>query len=258
MLTADEQASFLADGFLHVRAILDPGHLARMRVEFDRVWALEGPPVSRSKLLKHRAFIELIEHPGIIERQRALFGGQTQLLQYDLLRQEPRSDFPERFWHRDFVFPGDRPLAVNTIVYFDDMTPERGPTRVIPGSHQGVALPPPDRLDSPLPGEVAVFASAGDAVFINGAIWHSGARNRSDGARRAAYLYYGYWWLKRYAEHEPIPAEAQIGASRSRLELLGIEMPGRDLHMYGQRRLEEFRGDLPAPDAKTDVGIRTR
>ena len=46
--------------------------------------------------------MELIEHPPILDRHRAIFGNQVQLLQYDLLRQGPRnSAFPERSWHRD-------------------------------------------------------------------------------------------------------------------------------------------------------------
>ena len=241
MLTAKEKAQFLVEGFLHVRGVLDRGHVQRMQAEFDRVWALEREPVSRSKLLKHQSFIELIELPAIVDRHRALFGAQTQLLQYDLLRQGPGSDFPLRFWHRDFVFPGDLPLAVNTILYFDDMTAERGPTYVLPRSHHGTQLPEPGTLDKPMEGEVPVHAAAGDAVFINGAIWHSGNRNRSQGLRRAAYLYYGYWWLKRYNEHEPLPTEVLVNADRQRLELLGISMPASDLHMYGQQRLSEYR-----------------
>lgn len=239
MLDADEMAFFLENGYLLVRGVLAPDHLAQLQGEFERVWKAEGSPVSRNKLLKHRAFIDLIEHSPILDRQRALFGGQTQLLQYDLLRQEPGSDFPNRFWHRDFVMPGDRPLAVNAILYFDDMTPERGPTYVIPRSHVGTDLPPRHALREPLAGEVPVLASAGDVVFINGAIWHSGSCNRSQGLRRAAYLYYGYWWLKRYNEHEPLPTEVLLNANRQRLELLGVSMPASDLHMYGQVRLAD-------------------
>lgn len=249
MFNDQERAQFLETGYLHVRGALEPEHVKRLQAEFDRVWELEGPPVSRSKLLKHRMFIELIEHPSIIDRQRALFGSQTQLLQYDLLRQGPRSDMPARFWHRDFVFPGNLPLAVNAILYFDEMTAERGPTHVLPGSHIGTQLPPPSQVGDRLPGEVPVNAAAGDVVFINGAIWHTGSRNNSDSFRRAAYLYYGYWWLKRYAEHEPMPTEALINADRQRLELLGVSMPGDDLHMYGQVRMKEFLANQRAKTA---------
>jgi ectoine hydroxylase-related dioxygenase (phytanoyl-CoA dioxygenase family) len=227
-----EKSFFLEHGYLHVPDILDAKMLARTQAEFDRVWHVEGPPCDQHKVLKHRHFIDLIEHPPILERHAAIFGRQTQLLQYDFLRQEPHSDAPERVWHRDFSHPGDVPVSINTIVYLDEMTEARGPTRVVPGSHRGSARPPKDRLNVPLEGEVAVYAKPGDAVFINSAIWHSGGRNRTDGLRRAIYMYYGYWWLKRYNAGQQLPAQAFEGASEQRLRLLGVRMPDADLHMY--------------------------
>src|SRR5438067_760260 len=83
------------------------------------------------------------------------------------------------------------------LLFLDTITPEVGPTRVVPGSHRSEALPPRDREHEPLPDEVAVCVEAGDAILINGALWHTGGCNRSDGLRRAVYLYYGYWWLRR-------------------------------------------------------------
>ena len=132
--------------------------------------------------------------------------------------------------HRDFVFPGDRPISINTILYLDDMTEEVGPTRVVPGSHRGRALP--EARDQPHRDEVAVYAEAGDAVFVNGAIWHTGGRNKGAGMRRGIYLYFGYWWLKRYESEQAIPWQATENASVARLELLGVKMPDRDIHMY--------------------------
>ena len=139
---------------------------------------------------------------------------------------------PDRSWHRDFSFPGNRPLSINTILYLDDMTPERGPTSVVPGSHREEGWPPKDKRSSSIEGEVGVFADAGDAVFINSAIWHSGGCNRADGLRRGIYLYYGYWWLKRYEDDHERPWQAIENASEQRLQLLGHKMPGGDLDMY--------------------------
>jgi len=232
MMTADEKASFLEHGYLHVRGVVQGEHLSTLQAAFDEVWTAEKPRVHQMKLLKYKPFIELIEHPPILQRHAAVFGRQTQLLQYDLLRQEPGSTMPERGWHRDFTFPGDHPLSINTILYFDDMTPDRGPTLVMPGTHRGTEMPPADKRGESLPGELLVEAKAGDAVFINSAIWHSGNRNKSDGLRRAAYLYYGYWWLKRYESNEPLPWQAFEDASEARLRLLGAKMPQGDLHMY--------------------------
>ena len=232
MNTPTELSFFLQHGYLHVPAVFTEDKLTHLQTEFDRVWAMPGHN-NQTKLLQHQAFIDLVESPGILDRQRALFGSQTQLLQYDLLRQGPRNEsFPMRAWHRDFVFPGDTPLSVNTIVYLNEMTEERGPTYVVPGSHIGPLLPPNDKTNEPLQDEVSVLAKAGDVVFINSAIWHSGSRNRSDGERRGIYMYYGHWWLKRYELGTDLPWQSLCGASERRLELLGVKMPAPDLHQY--------------------------
>src|SRR5207249_3368331 len=178
-LTRDERSFFLEHGYLCVEGVLAGEHLRAIQGAFDEVWEVEqAPPCNQHKLLKHRPFIDLIEHPPILDRHRAIFGNQVQLLQYELLWQGPRNDsFPERAWHRDFVFPGDNPLSINTILYLDDMREEVGPTRVLPGSHRGWNHRPPASGKEPLPDEVAAYVDAGDAVFINSAIWHTGGRN---------------------------------------------------------------------------------
>ena len=112
------------------------------------------------------------------------------------------------------------------------MTPERGPTHVLPGSHRGWRQPPTgEERQQPLEGEVAVIAEPGDAAFINSAIWHSGGINRSEGLRRGIYLYFGHWWLKRYEWQQEIPWQALENADEQRLQLLGLRQPG-DLHIY--------------------------
>jgi ectoine hydroxylase-related dioxygenase (phytanoyl-CoA dioxygenase family) len=235
MWTQEERRFFLEHGYLHARGVVTGDHLARLQTEFDRVWDTEEPPVSMRRLLKHAAFLDLIEHPPILDRHRAIFGRQIQLLQADLGRQGPHCRAAERSWHRDFVFPGERPLAINTLLFLDTITEEVGPTRVVPCTHRGEALPPRGREHEPLPGEVAVCVQTGDAIFINGAIWHTGGCNRSDGLRRCVYLYYGYWWLRRFdieGEKHMLPWQAFENASEQRLQLLGLRMPGSSLHMY--------------------------
>jgi ectoine hydroxylase-related dioxygenase (phytanoyl-CoA dioxygenase family) len=128
-------------------------------------------------------------------------------------------------------FPGERPLSINTIVYLDRMDDETGPTYVVPGSHRGETLPQADERDQPLPNEVPIYAEAGDAAFINSAVWHSGSCNRSSGLRHGIYIYFGHWWMKRYEEDFILPSEYLEGASEARLRLLGYRMPDKDLHI---------------------------
>ncbi len=233
MYNCKEKSFFLENGYLHAKNVLEVSYLEEIRRAFDVVWEAETPgKVNQHKLLKYPEFIRLIEHSPILDRHKAIFGRQVQLLQYDLLRQAPRQEDGGLSWHRDFSFPGDRPLSVNTIVYLDDMRKDRGPTRVLPKSHIGENLPPTESRCEDMSGEVLVEAEAGDAVFINSAIWHTGDRNRSDGLRRCIYMYYGFWWLKRYESNECLPWQAFEGAGEQRLRLLGVNMPDRDIHIY--------------------------
>ncbi len=239
MNTTEEKDHFLKYGYLHAKAVLDPALLEEVRKGFDKIWeSTGGRGANQHVLLKHPLFIKLIEHPAILDRHRAIFGRQMQLLQYDFLRQGPKSTSAVRGWHRDFSFPGDTPLSVNTILYLDDMTDESGPTYVVPGTHRGTERPPREKAGESLPGEVAAYAKAGDAVFINSAIWHSGSRNTGDGLRRGIYLYYGYWWLKRYNGEQELPWQALENASEQRLRLLGVKMPDNDLHIYDPARAD--------------------
>jgi ectoine hydroxylase-related dioxygenase (phytanoyl-CoA dioxygenase family) len=141
MITPEEKEFFLEHGYLVVEGAVRGEHLTRLQREFDEVWEKEkAPPCTQHELLKYRTFIDLIEHPPILDRHRAIFGNQVQLLQYDFLRQGPHSQVPEYRWHRDFSFPGDRPLSINTILFIDDIRMETGPTRVVPGTHRGEGM----------------------------------------------------------------------------------------------------------------------
>lgn len=231
-MTPEEKAFFLEEGYLHAKGVVTGEHLAQIQTEFDQIWAT-GRRCSQHELLSHKTFIDLVEHPAILDRHRAIFGNQVQLLQYDFLRQGAHNTtFPLRSWHRDFVFPGDYPLSINTILYLDDMTAEKGPTYVVPKTHRGTELPPKEKREEPLEGEIPVFAEAGDAVFINAAIWHTGSRNQSAGLRRGIYLYYGYWWLKTYDPFHTRPWQCLEDADPAKLALMGARMPDGDLHMY--------------------------
>ena len=247
MWNDEEKDHFLEHGYLHARGVLDPALLEKVQTEFEDIWKATPGRCNQHVLLKHRTFIDLIEHKPILDRNAAIFGYQTQLLQYDFLRQPPNSMFPQRQWHRDLVFPGDYPLSCNSIVYLDDMTDETGPTYVVPGSHRGRDMPPKDQREQPLPGEVPVYANAGDCVFINSAIWHSGSHNDSQGLRRGIYMYYGHWWMKRYEHATTLPPACLVDASPQRLCLLGLMMPGERLRAQPPEETREEETDQSQP-----------
>lgn len=235
-MSPEQRRFFDENGYLHVPGVLDKQHLERVRAEFDTLWAKQNKQVTTSKLLASPVFLQLTEHESIRKIQRGIFGKALQLLQYDLLFQGPESTMAERSWHRDFTFPGDYPVSVNTIIYLDDMDEEVGPTRVVPGTHRGPEWPPKELRGESLPGEVPVYARAGDAIFINASIWHTGGRNKGQGLRRGIYMYVGYWWMRPFGQIDPgayaIPWQALENASQERLAFLGYRLPLSDINMY--------------------------
>jgi ectoine hydroxylase-related dioxygenase (phytanoyl-CoA dioxygenase family) len=248
MDTAQEMDMFLREGYVVVEDLVSGEHLRLLQDTFDQSWQAEKATsiVRPHKTLKYRPFVELLEYGPILQRMRAIFGDQVQLISYDLLRQGPHNTkFPDRDWHRDFSFAGDRPLAVQTVLMLDDTLGDGGPTYAVPRSHLGDALPALEEITTPLPGEAALPLRAGSAIFLNGSLWHSGARNDSDHLRRGLYIYFGYWWLKPYFHDRPIPWQALDGASPQLMEILGVKQPDWDLHRYRQH----LPGGKPRPRA---------
>lgn len=103
---------------------------------------------------------------------------------------DARGDIPE--WHKDRMpdgMPGTDyhyPLDVFVGLYFEDTTPEHGPTRVIPGSHRDMSLLP----DTEAPVE-DVFCRKQDGLLIDQRTWHAGSRRTVPGTRFLAV--YGYY-----------------------------------------------------------------
>jgi ectoine hydroxylase-related dioxygenase (phytanoyl-CoA dioxygenase family) len=117
--------------------------------------------------------------------------------------QDLHVDVPKRF--------EDDWWVVNSMIMFDDMTLDNGPTRVVPGSHywapinvpyvnigdwEPQPLSPEDQarvpkdLSAPYPGEVLVEAPAGSAVICNSSMWHAGTLKKTDAPRRMLHLTY--------------------------------------------------------------------
>lgn len=248
MNTIEERSFFEKHGYLSVHNALSIDEVNRLRQAFDSTWDPKCTSIKAPRLLQSPCFLWLTDHPEIRRRVGSVFGNQVQLLSYDCLMQTYPSDFPIRSWHRDFSFPGNRPIAINCIVYLDDMSLSRGPSWVIPGSHLLETPPPEDLLNKSIEGEIPIVVSAGSILFINSALWHTGSRNQVFGMRRNVFLYFGYWWLKQYFDKHELPKEATLGATDDRLQLLGLKMPGSDLHMYSQKNASVYWGAAQSPN----------
>lgn len=213
---------------LRTGAVAEP-HLERTRAEFDRLFGEHPKGVDQRILLTSTVFLDLLHSPSILGPAREIFGDQCQLLMYALRQGREPNEGRLRRWHRDFDFVTDRLVSLNMILYLDDLDADDGGTAVLPGTHRHREVDTPD--GQPDPRETVLSPRAGDLLLNWSTLVHSGTPRSSKGGRRLVLLYFGYWWLKRYEYDCAVPWLALLGASDERLRLLGVKMPGRDLHV---------------------------
>ncbi|MEM7467242.1 MAG: phytanoyl-CoA dioxygenase family protein [Pseudomonadota bacterium] len=86
-----------------------------------------------------------------------------------------------------------RPLACNVAWVLDDLTPENGGTRYVPGSHLLGHGPDPEKTYETEP----IAAPAGSIVVMEGRLWHQSGENRTANHERAVLFgYYVLRWLR--------------------------------------------------------------
>ncbi len=111
-------------------------------------------------------------------------------------------------WHRDrwawMPRGGDyvTPWSCNAITYLQDLTPEYGPLRVVPGSHRFPAAMKEEELRKPRDDEQLIHVKAGDVVFTHGALLHSGTPNISGHPRYFLSTYYTHVGLRPIDNHD--------------------------------------------------------
>jgi Phytanoyl-CoA dioxygenase (PhyH) len=132
---------------------------------------------------------------------------------YQDARPGRESSYSRIGWHSDWQSSPHLPMwpAVALTVHIDATSPANGFLRVVPGSHQWATPPPWDNVNGavvpagsaewgghsatpppvamPLgfekvPGEIAVYAEAGDVLFHDCYLWHSAAVATDPAARR--------------------------------------------------------------------------
>eukprot|EP01052_Picozoa_sp_SAG31_P008443 SAG31_NODE_427_length_15813_cov_13.679649_5_plen_212_part_00 len=85
-------------------------------------------------------FAFLLDNPPVLLRMRAILGSSLQL--HSATARYVSPGMPDQQWHRDGQFPVAAPGTtdyrfgqINCGYYLDELTPELGPTMVVPGSY---------------------------------------------------------------------------------------------------------------------------
>ena len=262
-LTAEQRRSLDERGFFIAPDVFTPAEVAEMRAEFDRLQGVEGgygghevhiePGAPRLSNLfnKSAAFDRCLTCAPTLAAAHLLLG---EIHVYSLNARNPLKGQGQQPLHSDVprVHPTDW-RVVNSMIMLDDMTPDNGPTRVVPGSHRWVPLNVPDvnmaevthievtpedrkimPKDSlaPDPREIKLTGKAGSVAVINGHIWHGGTRNESGASRRVLHLAIGRRDIpQQLVEREHLTPELLRRSSPAQRFLLDIE--GAEPKVFG-------------------------
>lgn len=99
----------------------------------------------------------------------------------------PNPGYGAQMLHRDWAEPG-KPgcyVVATLLVTLCDFTETNGATRVVPGSQHLPGTPSLVDADTPHLKQRIIICPAGSAIVLNGHLWHSGTRNRSNQSRDA-------------------------------------------------------------------------
>ena len=254
-LTGAERQQLDEDGFFIVADAFTPEEVAEMKAEFDRLRGVEGelgghevhiePGAPRLANLfnKSAAFDRCLRCRPTLAAAHYLLG---EIQVYSLNARNPLQGEGQQPLHSDVprVHPTDW-RVVNSMIMLDDMTPENGPTRLVPGSHRWTPINVPDvnmaevthidvrpedhdRIpDDPLlphPLERKVTGKAGSVAVINGHIWHGGTRNETGAPRRVLHLAISRRNLpQQLVEREHLTPELHARSTPGQRYLLNIE-----------------------------------
>ena len=191
------------NGFAVLENVIGPKWLEQLRQTFEELVEGEGEEagveVAQMKgvrrladlVNKGEAFDAVYVQPALLTAALHIFQRPFKL--HSLNGHDPLANDGLQSLHADGGQPEttEGPFrVVNSMWMLDDMTPDNGATRIVPGSHrrpEGVADAHPART-APHPEEIYLTGTAGSVGVFNGSAWHSCTQNRSGGPRRVLHV----------------------------------------------------------------------
>ncbi|GDY14482.1 hypothetical protein LBMAG53_33600 [Planctomycetota bacterium] len=227
-LTAIERFQFESAGYLLVPGAISADQAAVCLAACERLHA--DTPVGAWRQIplayqREPAIADLIDHPAVLAKVRALLGDFLKVQSSWCTRVPPRSG--EMAYHQDGYAPSPfRELAPATpLVQLRVgwvMTPlsgsDCGNLAFIPGSHRCPVSLPPGTVVGDVPSARLITAEPGTAVLFHQGIWHTSTLNLRDRPRFMQHIVYAPPWLVRRHAHDPAFIAAQPPLRRALLE----------------------------------------
>jgi ectoine hydroxylase-related dioxygenase (phytanoyl-CoA dioxygenase family) len=227
--------------------VLNDEKVRRVNEAVDALLAREPEALSYNlyhTVERHPEIASLIDEPTILPIMAKLMGPNIQLHISHLTVRKPNPDDLDTptssfiNWHQDGprpMFPSHKGVIetfyIKTCYILSDMSePNRGNTKVIPGSHNKPYQPENVNVREELPDEVQICGQPGDVFLFAQNLWHSGSPNRSAFTRRQLFLGYSYLWMRPIDYHRASDLLLE-GASPIRRQLLG-QVSDNCFHYY--------------------------
>lgn len=210
---------FNEQGYLVLPDVLSMEKVARLNTAIDEVIAEEQDTLAYNiynSVTRHPEIASLIDHPVILPLIVNLLGHNIQLHISHLTVRKPNPNdvltASHSFidWHQDGPHPQFPVIAGLTATYYikvcyilSDMSqPNRGNTKVIPGSHKKPYNPNNKNVREHLDGEIQVCGKPGDVFIFGQNLWHAGSPNLSEFTRRQLFLGYSPIWMRPIDYHQ--------------------------------------------------------
>lgn len=197
-LSPFEKGALDREGYVIFRNVIDEHWLSGLRTAFENAGAKDSSapeiPVIKDSGTRHidnlvtrgPVFERVYTHPRILGAVYHIL--QTPFRLGQMNGREPLPGYGQQGLHADWTAraKGEPYRIVTAIWLLDDFTSESGATRVVPGTHRLLTLPPKSLADpaSRHREQKLIVAPAGSVLLFNGHLWHSGTRNQSDKRRR--------------------------------------------------------------------------
>jgi ectoine hydroxylase-related dioxygenase (phytanoyl-CoA dioxygenase family) len=194
-LSPAEKDALDRDGYGVLIDVIDDAWLDRMRSAFEKACGKdEKAPVVKESGTRHiddlvngdEVFEGVYTHPRVLAAVYHILRVPFRIGQ--MTGREPLPGYGEQGLHADWNarVRGEPFRIATTIWLLDDFTSDNGATRVVPGTHHLITLPPKSLADpaSRHPEQKTIIAGAGSVLVFNGHLWHSGTRNETNYSRR--------------------------------------------------------------------------
>lgn len=239
---------FEREGFLLLRNVLCEDRVNRLNAVIDRLLSEEEEALSYNlyhSVARDPEILSLIDEPTVLPLMVNLVGFNLQLhiSHLTVRKPNPQDEKTETNsfinWHQDGPHPqfpshaGITPLYyVKACYILSDMSePNRGNTKIIPGSHRKPNFEPQQSdVSVPVEGELQVCGKPGDVFIFGQNLWHAGAPNRSEHTRRQLFFGYSPLWMRPIDYHKA-SEELLEGEDPIRRQLLG-EISSNPFHHY--------------------------